>query len=489
MGFMLILSIIALYSIKKYIFQELTNVNEIHYLFEPPDGLLYHPTRIFDRSGKKLLFTFSNPYIENVQYYRVSSQTNLSLPKWFITALIEQEDPNFWKHPGYLIDWISITNPAIPRTIQEKLLDKYVLDEYHSLERLLQRYILASQITKFYGRERIIEWYANNSYFGRLSTGIDAAAQTYFNKRAYQLNLAESALLAVLIDSPNDNPYDNPLMAEKKRNKLLTQLLNHKKITREDYLEAIRSPIVTQKDKIQPKFIFTPFIQLTVKQLADVIGWQKIEQGGLDIISTQDYDLQHQAECLIEFYNKSSITISTLANRLVLDHCQSARYLILDQQQIPTKDLKINITVLDSNSSQVLVLASSPTYNDSDSIQSGRSPGTLLFPFYYLTGLMNGLTPSSFINTHDVQNSTRLRAALLSQAYVPTTEVVKMIGKEQVRNLLEQFGIRAAKQNDTEDFEELPFYNSSIKLLDLAHAYATLANYGKNDRHQPEILH
>ena len=73
--------------------------------------------------------------------------------------------------------------------------------------------ILAAQLTAYYGREKIVEWYLNSANYGHFAYGADAAARLYFSKPASQLNLAESALLAAVSQAPAINPLDAPQAA------------------------------------------------------------------------------------------------------------------------------------------------------------------------------------------------------------------------------------------------------------------------------------
>ena len=81
------ITLLFLYLFYRYIITDMPDINEIPKFFEPPSGLLFHPTRIYDRSGRFLLFTFSNPSIKNVQYYQLSQGNYLKAEELFLSGM------------------------------------------------------------------------------------------------------------------------------------------------------------------------------------------------------------------------------------------------------------------------------------------------------------------------------------------------------------------------------------------------------------------
>ncbi len=180
-------------------------------LFNPPNGLLLQPTRIYDRTREHILFTFA-PDDSPRRYIPLSDTNPQHLPQSLADAIIATSDPNFYDHSGYSLN--SITNYELHDTLAQKLVsDLLLFNEPPSLRRALRERILAAQITSQFGRTQIIEWYLNSANFGRYAFGVESAAQLYFGKSATQLTTAESAILAAVSDSPSLNPYDAPQTA------------------------------------------------------------------------------------------------------------------------------------------------------------------------------------------------------------------------------------------------------------------------------------
>ncbi len=171
--------------------RDLPSAELLSILLNPPDGLLLRPTRIYDRTGENILFTFA-PDDSERRYLPLSETNPQHLPKVLGDAVVARVDPYFWEHPGYTLP--TITNYELHPTLAQRLaFDLLLFDEPASLRRALRERILAAQITARYGRTQVLEWYLNSANFGRYAFGAEAAAQLYFGKSAAQLTAAESA--------------------------------------------------------------------------------------------------------------------------------------------------------------------------------------------------------------------------------------------------------------------------------------------------------
>ena len=191
--------------------RDLPSIQTLPHLLNPPDGLLLQPTRIYDRTGKNILFTFA-PNDSPRRYIPLSDTNPQHFPKSLADAVIAKTDPGFWDHAGYSL--ADLTNPESHPTIAQRLVFELLLfNEPPTLLRALRERILAAQVTAQFGRTQILEWYLNSANFGRYAFGADAAAQLYFGKSATQLTAAESAILAAVSDSPSLKPYDAPQTA------------------------------------------------------------------------------------------------------------------------------------------------------------------------------------------------------------------------------------------------------------------------------------
>ncbi|MCK7516267.1 MAG: transglycosylase domain-containing protein [Ignavibacteriales bacterium] len=187
------------------------SVETLPTLLNPPSGLLLQPTRITDRTGENVIFTFA-PDDSPRRYIALGDNNPQYLPKSLSDAVIATHRPEFWKHAGYSL--AGLTDPELHPTLAQRLVFELLLfNDPPSLQRALRERILAAQVTAQFGRTQVLEWYLNSANFGRYAFGAESAAQLYFGKSATQLTTAESAILAAVSDSPSLNPYDAPRTA------------------------------------------------------------------------------------------------------------------------------------------------------------------------------------------------------------------------------------------------------------------------------------
>ena len=142
---------------------DLPSIETLPTLFNPPDGLLLQPTRIYDRTGKQILYTFAPPSGESARRYIPLSATNPQhLPKSLTDAIIATSDANFWKHAGYTLT--GITNSELHPTIAQRLVsDLLLFDESPSLRRGLRERILAAQLTSHFGLQSLLRRHNDQS--------------------------------------------------------------------------------------------------------------------------------------------------------------------------------------------------------------------------------------------------------------------------------------------------------------------------------------
>ncbi|RLC67710.1 MAG: penicillin-binding protein, partial [Chloroflexi bacterium] len=178
-------------------------------------------TRIYDRHGR-LLYEILDPHTGAHTPVPLSQ-----IPPACRDATVATEDASFYRNPGVDLRailralWINIRGGEIlsgGSTITQQLARNLLLSPEErvqvSLERKLRETILAWRLARKYSKDEVLTLYLNETYYGNLAYGIEAAARTYFAKSATELDLAECALLAGLPQSPaRYNPLENPRAA------------------------------------------------------------------------------------------------------------------------------------------------------------------------------------------------------------------------------------------------------------------------------------
>jgi membrane peptidoglycan carboxypeptidase len=381
--------------------RDLPSAEILPILLNPPDGLLLQPTRIYDRTGENLLFTFA-PNDSQRRYLPLSETNPQHLPKSLSDAVIAKIDPYFWEHPGYTLT--TIPNYDVHPTLAQRLaFDLLLFNEPPSLRRALRERILAGQITARYGRTQVLEWYLNSANFGRHAFGADTASQLYFGKSAAQLTTAESAVLAAVSDAPSLNPYDAPLTAQERGRETLTLMQIQGLLSAEDALSARgESPVFQTPPSPEPQPA-AAFVNLLLAQLDSQFPRERIERGGLTIISTLDYELQKQSSCVTAFY---AARLAGLPNPLV--QCEALRFLSALPPETNVEDSSASALITDPKTGQILAAVGETFQGQETPLIAAHDPGSVLDAFIYLTGFTRGLSPASLIwdipGKTDVQN-------------------------------------------------------------------------------------
>ncbi len=436
-------------------------------LLNPPGGLLLQPTRITDRTGETVLYTFA-PSDSPRRYIPLGETNPQRLPKSLADAVIAQSDPNFWRHGGY--DLASITNYQSHPTLAQRLVfDLLLFDEPPSLRRALRERILAAQITAVFGRTQILEWYLNSANFGRHAFGAEAAAQLYFGKSAAQLTTAESAILAAVSDAPSLNPHDAPQTALERGRETIREMSALGLLSDEATANALGESPRFQPPPPTPPQPAPAFVNLLLAQLDTQFPRERIERGGLTVVSTLDYDLQKQASCVTAYY---AARLAGLPDPLL--ECRSLRYLSALPPGVTAAESSASAIITDPRTGQVLALVGETFQAQETPLVGAHSPGSSLDAFIYLTGFTRGLSPASLIwdipGKTSVQNfdgvyhgPLRLRAALANDYPAPAAQVLAQMGAENVRKIAASFGVS----------REAP-----LSLLDAAGAYGVFAQNG-----------
>ena len=458
--------------------RELPSVEILPRLLNPPDGLLLEPTRIYDRTGLQLLYTFA-PTDAPRRYIPINEQNPQHIPTNLIDSVIAVEDPQFWSHSGYAIQ--GYDDPDLHPTIAQKLVGTFILyNEPPSTRRAIRERILAAQITAQFGRTQIMEWYLNSTHFGNYAYGVEAAAQLYFGKAAEQLTLAESAILAATSETPALNPLDAPQVALQ-RGREVIYILNGLGIVSDEATAIALDETPTIDASTTLSAIQTPpnpapaFVNMVLSQLDSQFPRDRIERGGLNIITTLNYDLQKQASCLTEVYAARMAGLTEPKR-----DCESARLLPSLPPAITLVDSSASALILNPNNGQVLALVGETVQGVETPLVTAHNSGSSLDAFVYLTGFTRGLSPASltwdippygdFANQGIIQNfdgeyhgPVRLRIALANDYQVPVETLKAQMGIENVTSIASSFGIEL---------------NEDISMLKLAGAYGVFGKQG-----------
>lgn len=263
-------------------------------------------TKIYDRTGKVLL-------------YEIHGDEKRTLLKWeeipdsIKQATVAIEDKNFYEHHGIywkglvralLVDLVRMRADQGASTLTQQLIKNAILANESRPIRKIKEFLLAFQIERIYTKDQILQMYLNEIPYGSNLYGIESAAQAYFGKRAKDLTLDESALLASIPQATDIySPYGSGLRGDnrdrlvRRQHTVLDQMATQKYITQQQAEEA--KAIDTLK-KLKPRNlgnIKAPhFIAYVRSVLIEKYGQKAVEQGGMTVITTLDWNAQQIAE-------------------------------------------------------------------------------------------------------------------------------------------------------------------------------------------------
>ena len=446
----------------------------------------FETTKIYDRTGQVLLYEIFDPKWGDRTYIPIDQ-----IPLYLRQATVAIEDRTFYENPG--VDLYGIGRAFVSNIRGEQVqggssitmqLVKNVLippEERYEIryDRKIKEAILALEISRRYpgreGKDKILEWYLNNNFYGNLAYGVEAAAQTYFGKPVQELTLAECAMLAAIPQYPGMNPIDNPDLAKDRQALVLDQMLREKYITEDESVEAKYAEL-----EIAPQRRFdisAPHFSMYVRQqLVNEFGADMVYQGGLRVYSTLDWDMQQ------------------LADRL-------AREQITKLQADGWDINNAAVVAIRPTTGEILTMVGSLDYF-STTIKgqvnvaiSPRQPGSSFKPFTYVTALAQGYTAATMLldvrqafddypnppyvpenYSLNYRGPQRARLAMARSLNIPAVEMLSKVGVKNVLNTAHQMGINTL--NNEFYGLSLTLGGGEVTLLDLTYAYSVFANNG-----------
>jgi penicillin-binding protein 1A len=224
---------------------------------------------------------------------------------WMPKATIAIEDRRFYGHDGVDVEgiaralWKNVSAGQVVEggsTITQQLVRNLYIGRERTVERKLKEACLAVKLDRAWSKNRILATYMNQVYYGNLAYGIEAAAQTYFSKKASQLTLPEAALLAGLPQAPSFyDPFNRPETAKVRRNQVLAAMLDEGNIKRDQYDWAVERGLGLKPGKLYKEIREPYFFSYVRDKLIAEYGAGTVRSGGLKVYTTVDPRFQRAA--------------------------------------------------------------------------------------------------------------------------------------------------------------------------------------------------
>ena len=229
-----------------------------------------------------------------------------AIPDRVKAAFLSAEDKNFYNHPGVdpfglaravlnnLQNIGSGRRPEGASTITQQVAKNFLLSADQTMDRKIKEAILSFRIEQAYSKDKILELYLNEIFFGLNSYGIAGAALTYFDKSVTELTTAEAAYLAALPKGPNNyHPFRHAQAALERRNWVIDRMAENGYITQVDADDAKTQPLgVTPRRGSGAVMASEYFSEAVRRQLIERYGDKALYEGGLSVRTSLDPDLQ-----------------------------------------------------------------------------------------------------------------------------------------------------------------------------------------------------
>ncbi len=464
------------------------------------------------------------------------------IPEYVQQAFIAIEDERFYQHFGFDITgsiraaYINLKAGSIVQgasTITQQLAQNAFLTTETSYKRKIQEIWLAIQLEKIYSKDEIMELYLNRIYFGNTAYGVEAAAQTYFGKSATDLSVAEAAILAGAVRSPNFyNPIDNLAAAEERMQNVLANMVRLEFISETLYEQILKRRLHYAEPRITD-FPFPYFVDYVVhteliKILTSIpsIGtreeaYRAIYNGGLHVYTTLEPSIQSHVESVLEQAELYPTTIyvdiikvreaiSTLPPDEGLSRSQLEEF-IDEENGIPQPQAAI--VVADPVTGQIKALGGGREYRKgADEVLrfiSLRQPGSAIKPIITygpafeegtLAGAGSTLDDSPYIGPlgdwfpenfdYQFRGMIPARRALIYSYNLPAVRAFEALGTRTGVAYAEKMGISTITPEEVENLSlTLGGFHLGVTAVDMAQAYGVLANQGHRvDLHTVEKI-
>lgn len=448
-------------------------------------------TKIYDRTGEVLLYDLCGEEKRTVIPLE-------EIPLQLRQAVIITEDANFYEHKGVDIGAVfqvalqSIKRGEITRgasTISQQLIRNSFLTTEKTAERKARELVLTLELERRYSKDKVLEFYLNQIPLGGNLYGVETASYAFFHKKPKELTIAESAIIASVIQAPTYySPYGlNKKYLLERKDWVLERLYLYGYINQEDFEEAKKEEIKfypPTADIKAPHFV----MYIVNDYLIPKYGEDYLRKNGLKIYTSIDWQLQELAEKSIsensninkEFgaYNAALVSINP-QNGQILSMIGSRNYF---GESYPAG----------------CISGVSCSFEPQDNVVlRKRQPGSTFKPFVYATVFEKGYTPDTIVfdvltnfgvwgaksyipknYDENFRGPVTLRKALAQSLNIPSVKTLYLAGVQNSIDTAKKMGISTLNQPSGFYGLSLVLGGGEVKLLDITSAYGVFSQNG-----------
>jgi penicillin-binding protein 1C len=451
-------------------------------------------TKIYDRTGEIVLYDVHGDIKRTIIPLEEISD-------FAQKATIAVEDKNFYSHGG--IEPLAIVRAILKNiasgdllggqggsTITQQVIKNALLTSDKKVSRKLKEWVLAPRLENVLTKDEILEVYLNEVPYGGNVYGIQEASLRFFGKEAKDINLAEAAFLAALPQAPTYySPYGNNVVdLVNRKNFVLDQMVIVGFITEEEAQQAKEENVIFQK---QQQFgIKAPhFVMYIIEILEEQYGKDIIQEGGLRVITSLDWELQQKAEEIVLDYSEENKEKFDAENAAIIS--------------------------MDPRNGEILVMVGSRDYFDEEIdgnfniTTSKRQPGSVFKPIVYANAFSKGYRPETVVFDLETEFSTTcevnpdfcynpqnydglfrgpisLRDALAQSINIPAVKTLYLGGLRDSLSLAKKMGLETLSNADQYGLT-LVLGGGEVRPIDVATAYSVFATEGIKNNQNPII--
>ena len=458
------------------------------------------------------LFAADGDLIAELGYERRTPVSIHALPDHVPEAFIAVEDRRFYQHPGY--DLRGIARAAVDAVIHQgfsrgggstitQQLARNMFQQRIGYEKRIMRKLkelqVALDLERAYSKDQILEAYMNQINYAHGWWGIQTAARNYYGKNASELNPAEAALLAAVVNRPSYySPFNNPDEARQRRNLVLELMADQGHLGRDDAERWKEWPL--PDERASGSGSEAPYFEEWVRQILDDRFGSEVYTAGLRVHTTLDSEMQRVAREAMEAGWRA------VEERPQFEHPKYEEF--RDRQEgFPsgiTPYLQGAFIALDPETGAVRALVGGRDFRHSKfnrAIQAQRQPGSSFKPFVYTSALASGIPASHIVVdapivlpqftggewkprnfTGQFHGPLTIREGLYRSINLVAIKLaVNEVGLETVAQTARRMGIRT----EIERFPSTAIGANEVIPIQMAEAYSAFATLGTKVRPHP----
>jgi penicillin-binding protein 1A len=415
------------------------------------------------------------------------------VPRTLRDAVLATEDTRFYSHFG--VDPMGVARAVYQNfrrgrvveggsTITQQLAKVLFLTPDKSLSRKLKEAVLALELERRYTKDRILELYLNNIYFGHGAFGVEAAARTYFGKGVSELSLSEAALLAGLPKAPTTySPFERADAAKRRRAVVLGRMadIGAVKAAEVPALAGAALGVVPPERRRASGQYYLEHVQQVLEQ---EYGADIVFKGGLNVYTALSPAMQLQAERAVRE------GLRALEARRLKEVEKSGSEVAVERPEGA-------LLALEPQTGYIKAMVGGYDFARSEfnrAVNARRQPGSAFKTFVYIAALESGLTPATIVEDAAVEYPTgpggrvwkpdnhdrKFRGAMTIQLAVEESvnvvaiKVQDRIGVRRTVDVARRLGVESPLQPNL----SLALGTSDLTLLEITSAYGVLANGG-----------